>query len=387
MTDIDNNYDNPLAKVETPKLDEDLEKFLSELNWKDEDIEGSIFDPTEPDIPVCYSMEYNGTPFAPLGGLVGLNGRPGHGKTMTFSMIISCVLSGEYGGLKCTAGANASVLYIDTEMEKSNTQRVVRRIYKMAGIEQRTRCERFNAICLREEPDADSRWRKILKAIWMFKPTFVFLDGMIDVVRDFNDNKECQERIYQIMKVASHYNISMWCLLHLNPGSEKAVGHMGSFLERKSADIFVTKYNEELNNFNVSHIKHRLIKIGELVYKVEDDCMHYGTPILSGMTQDNEECKLSPEEQKRDELYGKVKDAMKSLTWSVGGNNYTSIENGLKRLGITSHRMLSDYITLSQQIGIVIKKGNKYYIVYDDVKMDNQKSMDLIDDPNESEPF
>ena len=36
------------------------------------------------------------------------------------------------------------------------------------------------------------RWKLTLKAINELKPTVVFLDGLIDVVGDFNDNKECQ---------------------------------------------------------------------------------------------------------------------------------------------------------------------------------------------------
>jgi hypothetical protein len=85
------------------------------------------------------------------------------------------------------------------------------------------------------------RWRMTLKAIWQYKPTVVFIDGLLDVVADFNDNIECQELIFKCMKLASHYDISLWCVLHQNPGGEKLVGHLGSFLERKVTDVIQTK--------------------------------------------------------------------------------------------------------------------------------------------------
>ena len=41
------------------------------------------------------------------------------------------------------------------------------------------------------------------------------------------------------MKVASHYQCSVWCLVHQNPGNTtKLVGHLGSMLERKVTDVF-----------------------------------------------------------------------------------------------------------------------------------------------------
>lgn len=285
-----NQYDNPLGVVAPPPEaeDADLAQFLSSVNWKAEAIEEQLFDPILPDLPVCYTLEWQNVAFAPLGGIAGMNGRPGNGKTMSFSTMIAAILHPDknYQGLRCLLPDEPSVLYIDTEMEMVNTQRTVRRIYQMVGWPQMTQQERLHTICLREVNDATSRWRKILKAIWQFKPTVVFLDGLIDVVNDFNDNKECQERIYQCMSVASHYNISMWCLLHLNPGSDKAVGHLGSFLERKATDIWLTAQDKDTQQICISHEKHRMRKAPDINYSVADDEHHYGIPTLSAWTPD-----------------------------------------------------------------------------------------------------
>ena len=374
-----NEHDNVLDARESVALDADLENFLKEVNWRDEAIEDNIFDPTQPDIPVCYALECNGIPFAPLGGICGLNGQPGHGKTMTFSMIIAAVLRGQYCSFRCPLDpATTSVLYIDTEMELVNTQRTVRRVYDMVGWEQRTEQPRLHTVVLREVADAETRWRKILKAIWQYKPRVVLLDGLIDVVKDFNDNKECQDRIYQCMSVASHYNISLWCLLHLNPGSEKAVGHLGSFLERKATDIFISSLDDVNSEFKIKHTKHRLIKIKEIRFKVEDDEHHYGHPVMLDSTETPAANVLTDKERKALELREKVLEAVKGLQWTLGGLTYTEFESGLKAQGITSNRKLSDYIKLSQDYRFVSHddQRKRYYYVYNDnQQIDNQTTI------------
>lgn len=388
MTENNQQYENPLGAVaaKPEEEDADLAQFLSTVNWKAEAIEEQLFDPTIPDLPVCYSLEWQNVAFAPLGGIAGMNGRPGNGKTMSFSTMIAAILHPDknYQGLRCLLPDEPSVLYIDTEMEMVNTQRTVRRIYQMVGWPQMTPQERLHTICLREVNDATSRWRKILKAIWQFKPTVVFLDGLIDVVNDFNDNKECQERIYQCMSVASHYNISMWCLLHLNPGSDKAVGHLGSFLERKATDIWLTAQDKETQQICISHEKHRMRKAPDINYSVADDEKHYGIPTLT----------MHPIEPSNDEDERErkpIREAMLSIKWAIDGIRYSDIESGLKTYGITSKRKISDYITLAQQYGIIEqnKDTKRYFILYDGANVDGQTRIDnsSMGDDDEGMPF
>ena len=356
------------------KEDAALETFLKELKWQDESIDDCIFDVTKPDIPVSYTYDWRGVIFSPLGGLTGLNGRPGNGKTMTFSMMIAAALRGEYCGLRCLID-NATCLYVDTEMEVVNHQRTVRRIYDMVGWPQMVKQERFNSIMLREVNDASARWRKVLKAIWQYKPNMVFLDGMIDIVNDFNDNKECQERIYQCMAVASHYNISVWCLLHLNPGSEKAVGHLGSFLERKATDIFVTSKDEDTQTMKVKHVKQRLKKVEDVHFRVEDDERHYGHPVIV----DNPV--VIEDEQKSKCKY--PVDTLTSLYWGPDGKRYKDLVKDLNDLGITSNRDITDLRRCALEEGVIRQEANGQYYLN---KKEEKPSATMFGEDN-SAPF
>ena len=103
--------------------------------------------------------------------------------------------------------------------------------------------------------------RITLKALEFYHPTVCFIDGLLDVVNDFNSNTECQEIVYDCMQCATKYGISLWCLVHQNPGGDKLVGHLGSILERKVTDIFQTKKDKNdttgLATFTVHQIKAR----------------------------------------------------------------------------------------------------------------------------------
>ena len=277
----------PLPTAEEVQKQQEGLDFLVGDNWIYDEVEPYLLDFREQYKPPRYTLSWKDVPFAPIGGMHNITGQSGNGKTMTIAQFMATHLCGNYGNLKReyeyverkvkdpitgeekTIRVPPTVLYIDTEMEKDNTIAVKNRVLSMAGRDINGQYDDFVIVMLRdiaEVPELDKngkpvldkhgrpvfvnpavvRWRMTLKAIWQFKPTAVFIDGLLDVVADFNDNIECQELIFKCMKVASHYDISLWCILHQNPGGEKLVGHLGSFLERKVTDVIQTskKKNE-----------------------------------------------------------------------------------------------------------------------------------------------
>ena len=227
-------------------------------------------------------LTWNGVGFAPLGGIHAVTGQSGNGKTMTLAQFIAAILGGSFGNLSYNLNEeipNPTVLYIDTEMEEANTISMKNRVLSMTGRIIGENYDDFIVLMLREaqgndknESSAIKRWRLTLKAIYEYKPTACFIDGLLDVVSDFNSNTECQEIIYQCMQAATHYGISLWCLVHQNPGADKLVGHLGSMLERKVTDVFVTK--KEKNDttgdatFTVHQMKARGKDVPDWQFKV-----------------------------------------------------------------------------------------------------------------------
>lgn len=260
--------------------------FLQGDDWYAVDVKPYQLDFTKAYEAPQYTLSWNGIPFAPRGGIHAITGQAGNGKTMTLAQFMAAILCGEYGELRYELSdviPHPKVLYIDTEMEEANTIAVKNRVMTLCGRSINEDSDDFVVIMLREVPETTddkgkktsssvNRWRMTLKAIYEYKPTAVFIDGLLDVVADFNDNKECQEIIYKCMQVASHYNISVWCIVHQNPGGEKLVGHLGSFLERKVTDVFQTKKdkNDKTGDvtFTVSQKKARGRDVADWQFRV-----------------------------------------------------------------------------------------------------------------------
>lgn len=370
MEEQDKYYENPLEEQEHVEVSD----FLHEDDWQKVNIDKNWLDPAERYIRPRYTLSYNGVPFAPLGGIHGLTGQPGHGKTFTFTQLMVAILRGEFYGLKYELSReikNPKVLYIDTEMEKGNTQLVMLRVYEMMGWENGSEHDEFKILWLREEVHAVDRWRKTLKAIDTIKPTVVFLDGLIDVVGDFNDNKECQAIIYKCMATASNYGISMWCLLHENPGSSKMVGHAGSFLERKATDVLKTKKNKEGNfvSFEVSQSKARARDLDSWEFRIDDGANKYGHPVIIGAGEIIEDASEPDIEQ---------------IVSVIGDDtiSFTALRGRIKKSQSIGSTKAKEYIDEAERCGILIRKNGKYTAPKPlDESLNNAEKLDNDDEP------
>lgn len=247
---------------------EPIPDFLPNDNWFGVDATPYRLDFTKPYTPPKYLLSWSGIGFAPLGGIQAITGQSGNGKTMTIAQMIAAILGGEYGSLQYMLSEETpepKVLYIDTEMEESNTIAMKNRVLTMTKRKIGEDYDDFIVMMLREASSKEEkvsaavmRWRLTLKAIYDYKPTVCFIDGLLDVVNDFNSNTECQELIYKCMQAATYYNISLWCLVHQNPGADKLVGHLGSMLERKVTDIFVTKKEKNATTGEATFTVHQM---------------------------------------------------------------------------------------------------------------------------------
>ena len=73
----------------------------------------------------------------------------------------------------------------------------------------------------------------------------VVIDGVADLQRNTNDLEESDALVDELMKLSTQANTHIISVLHTNPGSDKARGHLGSSLQRKcEAVLFVHRDGE-----------------------------------------------------------------------------------------------------------------------------------------------
>lgn len=242
MENEEQTYKNPIAEQEhkVVPLPSDAPDFLRGDNWYGMDVEGDFLDFTEPYKLPRYTLRRGDRDFANVGELHIISGKPGNGKTALMTMLMAAILSGRYGKLEYILSERPKpvVLYIDTEQGKDDTIALKNRVCSMAGLDYTKQMDSFKILRLRDTLEEVDRWRKILKAIYIIRPTDIFLDGVLDLVKDYNDQVECSPIIRKCMMLANEYDTSLWMVLHENPLVSKLVGTLGSIAQRKVAEIF-----------------------------------------------------------------------------------------------------------------------------------------------------
>lgn len=286
---MDDNKNMPVLPGQPPDL-------LAERKWWGTPTDGILLDFAEPYRAPRFTLEHNGTPFAKLGDLHIVGGKSGHGKTAFMSQIMAAILSGRFGGLSFRLrdlGKSPTVLYVDTEQSKDDTIALKNRVCAMAGIPYDKPNERFKVAMLRETISTEERYRQILQLNWDMKPTVIFIDGLLDLVNDYNEQKECSDLIRELMKVSTAMNQSMWCVLHENPMTDKLVGSLGSIAERKVTEVFIVRKHKAPHNekrfadmprvfFEIKQSKARGKDQEDWYFTVEDKGFGWGMPVEFG---------------------------------------------------------------------------------------------------------
>ena len=260
-----------------------------------------------------YMLEYNGVPFSTLGGIQALSGQKKNGKTFVLAQIMAAILGTgterveQYlPGLKVPErtmqwlGHEPTVLYVDTEMEKLNSAKVLRRVHWLCNWDMDVPNKRFNVLWLRGVTDVknstgevkerayEKRYRLIRQAIDWLQPDAVFIDGIRDIIGDFNDNKESAQLVGDLMALAEQKQICIWNVLHMNPrpgndDESKMRGHLGTELGNKITDTLVSIKSKTASGvaFTVKQQDARGKDMDDWKFEVTDDAGNLGIPRIT----------------------------------------------------------------------------------------------------------
>jgi hypothetical protein len=146
---------------------------------------------------------------------------------------------------------------------------------------------------LRDTVQVEERYKMILQLMWEIKPDVVFIDGLLDIVNDYNNQTECSDIIRDLMAYSTALNMSMWCVLHENPMTDKLVGSLGSIAERKVTEVFVIRKHKGPHTekrfkdfpsvfFEIKQTKARGKDQEDWYFTVEDRALGWGVPVELG---------------------------------------------------------------------------------------------------------
>ena len=228
-----------------PKYDNKDMRERIEQNCRYNTIKPHLIDASAniPD-PVPIISHY-GSVIASEGNISAVVGAAKSKKTFLCTALVGALL--RQSGTSCFGIApspKTNVLWVDTEQSANHVLKVIQRIHRIAGVDDATPFERLQTLTLREvEPK--ERFNILRDAIAYYHPRLVVVDGISDLMYNSNCIEESDAVVGELMALSTEYNCHIMSVLHTNPNSDKARGHIGSTLQRKvETMIYVRKVGE-----------------------------------------------------------------------------------------------------------------------------------------------
>lgn len=191
---------------------------------------------------------YNGTNyplrFGTSGNISMILGEEKVRKSFLKSLILGCCFGGRsnlYTNSLEILGHNLKDKYIfdvDTEQDEYDSWLNAIRIPKLVG----QKPENYIPIRLREKtPSERLQYLEylFLESEYKNNLALVSIDGFVDLVNDFNSQIESSELTQKLMKWSSIAKCHITGVLHLNPGTTKGRGHLGTILQQKCETVAI----------------------------------------------------------------------------------------------------------------------------------------------------
>ena len=246
---------NPVPKFNIDALERDVDALVSqgvkdlEIELCEQRLAPYIIDITQPMEEVVPLITIDGSAVCTAGNISAIVGEPKCKKTFFTTAMVASAFA--YPFPDSLAFENIStnpaltVLWLDTEQSESHVRKVVERINAITGtarLGSAVDC-RLTMLKLRELEPKDRRMA-LRDSLYLRRPNIVVIDGIADLLYNTNDIEESDGLIGELMALSTQYNCHIINVLHTNPGTDKARGHIGSSLQRKSESVIYVHRDE-----------------------------------------------------------------------------------------------------------------------------------------------
>ena len=161
------------------------------------------------------------------------------------------------------------VLYFDTEQSKYHVQKAAKRICTQVGVSIPPNLTTYG---LRKS--SPSERLKLVEYAIDNTPNlgFVVIDGIRDLITSINDESESTNMSSSLLRWTEEHNIHIIVILHENPGSDKARGHIGTELTNKAETVIaleVDKSDDSISIVSAGFCRNKSFK--PFAFQITDD--------------------------------------------------------------------------------------------------------------------
>lgn len=205
----------------------------------------------------------NDVPLFTLGNLSTITGKAKSRKTFLASGMAASIISGECLGIK--SENRGLVLYLDTEQSEYDVQRVAKRILRLAALSPDENSPSLAMYALRPL-SVEERIEMLKATIETHKPVFVVIDGIRDLLHDFNNIAESSSLVSLLMKLSTENRCHIVSVLHQNKADNNMRGHAGTELLNKSETVLEVSTSNDITT--VKAIASRGMSPSEIYFQI-----------------------------------------------------------------------------------------------------------------------
>lgn len=307
-----------------------------------------LLDPRE-NYPEPYQiLEFNEVGFGKIGGFGAISGQRKNGKTFLIAQLMAAILGCDGNertkqylpGLKVPdrtlefLGHPPKVLYVDTEMEKLSSAKVLRRVHWLCdqNMSQPFPGDRFSVLWLKNMPSNDGvavhrkRYDLIRLAVDAIQPDVVFVDGLRDLLSSINDEESITKILNDFGSLAEERNMNIWMALHQNPSRKndddeaKMRGWAGTEYGNKVSDTLVSIKSKTANGvtFTVKQQDARDKDLDDWKFEITEDAGALGVPrIISNGTNLPSRSKEQPQADDKNVIRDWIETAKSQYEWPM----------------------------------------------------------------------
>ena len=254
-----------------------LQEMTSEqMKFKAEVTEGKlkyrnhILDLSLPTNEPKFMFSIGGVPTIPQGELVGIKGRAKMGKSQFEYYLIAVMLASVSRGSVKPMQDHYKILLFDTEQSQVSLKKCCQRALNFAGLPTDKNDNRFLPFFMRPL-SIEERRKVIADAVDAEKPDIVFIDGVRDLLQDFNSLDQSNDLIQWLLSLTAEHGCTIVSVLHQNKSKDDGNmrGHLGTELLNKLTDCF--EVSKKDGKFLVTCTDSRNVPCGDLAFSISGE--------------------------------------------------------------------------------------------------------------------
>ena len=266
-----------------------------------------------------YTLKINGIVTFPKGNLQAIKAKAKNGKTHVNICLMTALLSGKFLSIE-SLNDKSKICYFATEEHVSSVFSINKKVHQLCGLDTERNNERLRVYAIREV-ETKKRIEIIAEAVEKENPDIVFIDGIRDLLIDFNNIQQSHEIIDLLMLIADEYNCAIVNVLHTNKAQSdyNMRGHLGTELLNKCSDVLDVEKKGD-NNFVVTHTDSRFKETGEWAFCFDEDGL-----LKEAEIQDKKQDKVDKRIVKMEQYFSKILTENECLSYSELKGKYMSL--------------------------------------------------------------